>query len=117
MPGTGTQQGEPLGNPKPNKTGDGTMNAPTRAKLVVELPADAKLFIDDMPMKTTSGKRTFSTPALEPGQAYYYIVRIEMERDGKPVSQERRVIVRSGQIARAEFKDVEADAVRTAKAK
>jgi len=89
----------------------------TKAKLVVELPADAKLYIDDRPMKAAAGVRTFNTPTLEPGQAYYYMVRVETMRDGKPVSETRRVIVRAGQIARADFKDLDSEAVRTAQAK
>lgn len=113
-PGAGAEQ---LDKPKPNKNGDKETMAPTRAKLVVELPADAKLFIDDLPMKTTSGVRAFNTPTLEPGQAYYYMVRIEYVQDGKTVSETRRVIVRAGQVARADFKDRDTDAVRTVRAK
>jgi uncharacterized protein (TIGR03000 family) len=74
-----------------------------RAKLIVEVPVDAKLYIDDQPMKTTSTRRVFSTPALEPGQAYYYVVRVEVMRDGKPQSDTRRVIVRAGEVAQADF--------------
>src|SRR5579875_1946977 len=118
-PGTMAPSGEQLAPPteekKPKK--EGTMLPTNKAKLVVELPANAKLFIDDKPMKVTSGLRSFNTPELEPGQAYYYMVRVETIRDGKPVSQTRRVIVRAGQIARADFKDMEADTVRTVQAK
>jgi uncharacterized protein (TIGR03000 family) len=87
------------------------------ATLVVELPANAKLFIDDIPVKATAGVRTFDTPALEPGRPYYYMVRIERMRDDQPVSETRRIIVRAGQVARADFKDVESEALRTAQAK
>jgi uncharacterized protein (TIGR03000 family) len=128
--GMGTPSGAPSGPPAEglgmppetkdkgtkSKNGQGMFSS-TKAKLVVELPADAKLFIDDMPMKTTSGVRAFNTPTLEPGQAYYYMVRVETMRDGKPVSETRRVIVRAGMTARADFKDRESDAVRTAQAK
>lgn len=100
-----------------SKNKEGTMLDTTKARLVVELPSNAKLFIDDMPMKNTSGMRTFNTPPLEPGQAYYYIVRVETVRDGKTVSESRRVIVRAGQVARADFKDLQSDAVRTVQAK
>ncbi|HTU88824.1 MAG TPA: TIGR03000 domain-containing protein [Gemmataceae bacterium] len=100
-----------------DKDKEGTMLNTTKAKLIVELPANAKLFIDDMPMKNASGVRSFNTPSLEPGQAYYYIVRVETVRNGKTVSESRRVIVRAGQVARADFKELETDAVRTAQAK
>jgi uncharacterized protein (TIGR03000 family) len=110
----GAPAGEQLGEPK--KNGKSTM-APSKAKLIVELPADAQLYIDDLPMKNASGTRAFSTPTLDPGQAYYYMVRAEVMRDGKPVSETRRVIVRAGQTIRADFRDLETEAVRTAQAK
>lgn len=77
-----------------------------RAKLVVELPSDARLFIDDHAMKTASDRRTFNTPALEPGQAYYYMVRAEVVRDGKTYRESKRVIVRAGQVAQTNFTDL-----------
>src|SRR4029077_3509764 len=68
----------------------------SQAKLVVELPGDAKLFIDDHLMKAASGQRIFRTPSLEKGQAYYYILRAEVDRDGKTQTATKRVIVRAG---------------------
>ncbi|MHB1422552.1 MAG: TIGR03000 domain-containing protein [Gemmataceae bacterium] len=115
-PGTGAPAGEQLGLPAEDKTKKSTM-LPTKAKLVVDLPPNSKLFIDDMPIKSAPGLRSFNTPNLEPGQAYYYMVRVETVRDGKTVSETRRVIVRAGQIARADFKDLDSDAVRTVQAK
>jgi uncharacterized protein (TIGR03000 family) len=86
----------------------------SRAKLVVEVPTDAKLYIDDQLMKTTAARRVFNTPNLEPGQAYYYEVRAEVVRDGKTHSVTKRVIVRSGEEIRAQFPDLES--VTTVKA-
>ena len=120
--GMGAPTGEPLGAPKENKgkdtdkTGQGTLSS-TSAKLVVELPANAKLYVDDVLVQAAAGVQTFNTPALEPGKAYFYLVRIEMMRDGQPLSETRRIIVRAGQVARAGFKDWESEALRTAQAK
>jgi uncharacterized protein (TIGR03000 family) len=114
-PSKGTKDEEKKNEEK--KKLEGRFFNPNKAKLIVELPANAKLFIDDMPMKAEAGVRSFNTPALEPGQAYYYMVRVETMRDGQPVSETRRVIVRAGQVARADFKELESDAVRTAQAK
>jgi uncharacterized protein (TIGR03000 family) len=116
VPGTG-DSAEELGKPKPNKNGDKESMTPTRARLIVEVPPDARLFIDDMPVKANPGVQTFDTPALEPGRLFYYVVRVEAMRDGQPVSQTRRIIVRSGQVARADFKASEAAAVKTAQAR
>ena len=89
--------------------------APTNARLIVAVPADANLYIDDHKMKTQSERRTFQTPELEPGQTYYYEVRVEVERDGKTVGTTKRVLLKAGQEVRADFNDM--DATVTAKAK
>jgi uncharacterized protein (TIGR03000 family) len=95
-----------------DKTGDKTGDKPearslpaNRGRLIVEVPADAKLYIDDQPMKTAAQVRSFQTPDLEAGQMYYYIVRAEMVRDGQPVSETRRVTVKAGEVSRAKFQE------------
>jgi uncharacterized protein (TIGR03000 family) len=85
-----------------------------RAKVIIDLPAEAKLYIDGRLMKTASAHRVFSTPTLQPGQLYYYDLRAEVARDGQVLSQEQRIIVSAGQQARAAFRDFGAGA--TAKA-
>jgi uncharacterized protein (TIGR03000 family) len=111
----GTPPGEALPKPKPEDKGSSA--APGRARLIVELPADGKLYIDDRAIANTTGTRSFNTPELEPDQLYYYMVRVEVMRDGKPVSEERRVIVRAGEVAKASFAEVGAAPVSTAKAR
>lgn len=81
-----------------------------RARLVVEVPVDAKLYIDGRLMKTGSKRRTFSTPLLEPGQLYYYDVRAEIAREGQPYSETRRVIVKAGERVDTSFHGMEARA-------
>jgi uncharacterized protein (TIGR03000 family) len=76
---------------------------PTKSKVIIEVPGDAKLFIDDQPMKSGSTRRVFSTPELQPGQAYYYILRAEVVRDGQTITRTKRLIVRPGQEVRATF--------------
>jgi uncharacterized protein (TIGR03000 family) len=93
-------------------------NLPYRARLLVELPADAKLYIDDQLMKTTSERRTFNTPALDQGQTYYYELRAEVVRDGKPVTVTKRVTLKAGDVVQARFGEMEAaETVSTVKAR
>ena len=102
---------EPLPPPKKEKEKKETsVDGP--AKLIVELPADAKLYIDDKLMKTASAQRTFNTPKLEAGESYYYVLRAELQVDGKTITENQRVIVRTGETARASFKELEAVAKR-----
>ena len=67
------------------------------ATLVVTLPADAKLKIDDYQTVSTSGTRVFTTPALTPGKDYSYTLKAEVVRDGKTQSAEQIVKVRAGE--------------------
>jgi len=105
--------------PPPSKPGETPKPpeavAPNRARLIVDVPPDAKLYIDDTAMKTTAEHRTYQTPDLEPGQTYYYEVRVELQRDGKPVSETRRVLVRAGQEIHADFTDMGTTATAQAK--
>jgi uncharacterized protein (TIGR03000 family) len=90
---------EKLPNPKKDK-GDDNVN---RGRLVVELPADARLFIDGRQMKTQSGRRVFQTPPLARGQTYYYDLRAEVTREGRVQRETVRVLIRPGQESQATF--------------
>jgi uncharacterized protein (TIGR03000 family) len=93
--------------PPPKKDGKEEAMVPGKAKLIIDVPEDAKLYIDDQLMKTTAGKRSFNTPALDRGQTYYYIVRAEVVIDGKSYTESKRVLVRAGDEARASFPELE----------
>jgi uncharacterized protein (TIGR03000 family) len=104
---------EQIGPPKAEEKkagsgGSGSVN-PNRAKVIVQLPADAKLYVDDHPIKATSENQTFSTPRLEPGQTYFYEVRAEAIRDGKTVVESKRVLVKAGQEVTVAFPKLEKD--------
>jgi uncharacterized protein (TIGR03000 family) len=75
------------------------------ARLLVELPADGKLYVDDQLIKTTSHRPEFNVPALEQGSTYYYELRVEILREGKPVSQTQRVLVKAGEQVKAVFSE------------
>lgn len=88
--------------PKKKKGGDDApeAGAAAPATIVVSLPAEAKLSIDDRMTVSTSAVRTFATPALEAGKEYYYTLKAEVVRDGKTVTSTERVAVRAGQTSR-----------------
>jgi uncharacterized protein (TIGR03000 family) len=90
----------------PVKTDEGAK--PGQAKLIIDLPADAKLYIDNQLMKTTSERRTFNTPNLDRGQLYYYVLRAEVVHNGKVHSETKRVIVQAGEETRTTFAELQA---------
>jgi uncharacterized protein (TIGR03000 family) len=73
------------------------------AKVTVRLPADAKLFVDNIACPLTSGTRQFQTPNLTPNKKFFYDLRVEVVRDGQTVSQTQRVVVEAGQDVTATF--------------
>jgi uncharacterized protein (TIGR03000 family) len=85
------------------------------ARLVVELPGDAKLYVDDHLMQTASERREFRTPALMRGQTYYYVLKAEIVRDGEVVAETKRVLVRAGETVSANFGDMSAAIARAKK--
>jgi uncharacterized protein (TIGR03000 family) len=98
--------------PPPKKDDKKDEASAYRARLIVELPADAKLFVDDYATRTSGGAvRTFTTPVLEPEQDYYYILRCETVRDGKTIAETRRVVVRAGMEVRTSFNGAPTEAI------
>jgi uncharacterized protein (TIGR03000 family) len=89
----------------PGTTGRAASYGTNTAKLTIEKPADARLFVDDIPVLSDQTSKSFVTPTLAANQAYYYTVRVEMTRAGKPVAESRRVVVRAGDTITETFRD------------
>jgi uncharacterized protein (TIGR03000 family) len=70
------------------------------ATLVVNLPEDAQLTVDDTLTTETSAVRRFTTPPLDPGRKYYYTLTGEVVRDGRTIKATKRVEFRAGEEAR-----------------
>jgi uncharacterized protein (TIGR03000 family) len=73
------------------------------ATIVVTLPEDATLSIDDSPTTSTSGNRVFVSPSLPTGREYHYTLKAEVMRDGKPVTVEEKITVKAGEETRIEL--------------
>lgn len=74
-----------------------------QARVTMQVPPDARVFVDGMPTRATSEHRVFTTPPLEPGRTYYYEVRVEVVRDGRTLSETQQLVVRPGETASASF--------------
>lgn len=79
------------------KTG-ASLNQP--ATIVVELPADAKLLIDDAATRSTDTVRSFVTPELAPEKTFSYTLKAEIVRDGQTLTATQKVTVRAGEESR-----------------
>src|SRR6516225_1149669 len=76
---------------------------PDSAKIIVNPPADAKLFVDDQPTRSTSALRVFQAPSLERGSSYYYMLRAEVQREGRRYQQTKKVFIHAGDEIRTSF--------------
>jgi uncharacterized protein (TIGR03000 family) len=73
------------------------------ATIVLKLPADAKVYFDGKATRQTGAERTYITPDLSSDKEYHYDVEIEYVRDGRTMTETKRVTVRGGQTARLDF--------------
>jgi uncharacterized protein (TIGR03000 family) len=78
------------------------------ARITVKLPADARLFVDDVACPLTSAERTFETPRLEAGRRYFYNMRAEVVREGQTKALSKRVEVEAGKPVNVNFSDLAA---------
>lgn len=74
-----------------------TSSGPAPATLIVQVPADATVTIDDSPTRSVSGTRVFVTPPLAQNTDYSYTVKAQVRRDGQVRSETRQVTVRGGE--------------------
>ena len=85
------------------ETNSGSNQGNQPARITVSLPGNARLWVDNVYCPLTSNERSFSTPALQPGQQYFYTMRMEVEKDGRVETENRRVNVAAGVRINVDF--------------
>ena len=78
---------------------------PTKARVVVTVPAEARLWVDQVECPLPGTVRTFDTPDLNPQQNYTYTLRIAVSRNGQTVEESRRVTLVPGERTQVNFID------------
>lgn len=88
---------EPGPQPVSGQAGSGSV------LLAVEVPEDAKVFINGRPTVSTGSQRRYASYGLRPGWSYDYAFRVLMTSEGRTVEQSKTVSVQAGQTARLVF--------------
>jgi len=70
--------------------------AANEVQLTVDVPMNAKLFVNGNPTKATGTLRQFVSKDLNPSEAYRFEVQAVYEVDGKEVNQTKTVIAKAG---------------------
>jgi uncharacterized protein (TIGR03000 family) len=87
------------------------MHSADSAVLTVQVPTDAKIFVNGVATTSEGAERNYVSRDLRPGFNYTYELRAEFVREGKPVTETKSVTLTAGQTARVDF-----EAVKTAAA-
>jgi uncharacterized protein (TIGR03000 family) len=91
---------------KDGGSGSGTSSLRLPAQIVVTLPADARLTIDDGVTQSVGTRRLFTSPPLALDRSYSYTLKAEFVRDGKTVSVTKKAAVTPGAETQVSFDDV-----------
>lgn len=81
--------------------GDASNNAP--AQLNVSLPADAKLYVNNVLIPRAVARQPLDTPPLEQGKTYHYVLRAELYTAGQTRKETRQVNVQAGKVVDVQF--------------
>jgi uncharacterized protein (TIGR03000 family) len=78
---------------------DPIANQPVRTSFTLHVPADAKVYLSGNETYGTGEIRTFTTTKLAEGQTWgNYVVRVEVERNGRTLSKEETIEIKGGDI-------------------
>jgi uncharacterized protein (TIGR03000 family) len=75
------------------------------ATIIVEVPANATIWIEDQRMTQTGPIRSFQSPPLVPGKTYMYKFRLQWpSASGQPFNTEHEITLAAGQTQRIDFR-------------
>ena len=73
------------------------------AHIIVEVPEDAEVWIEDQKTQQAGTSRWFVSPPLEPAQLYEYRIRAQWKEEGQTVEQTQKITVQPGRRATVGF--------------
>jgi uncharacterized protein (TIGR03000 family) len=85
----------------------GAATADKPATLIIRLPADARLVVDEKATEQTGEVRRFYSPPLPPGRTFRYTLEATWTSQGKTVLRKRVARVRAGEETRVDFLEEE----------
>jgi uncharacterized protein (TIGR03000 family) len=75
-----------------------------KTKVTLHVPANAKVTLAGAETRQTGETRTFITTSLKAGQKWDgYVVRVELERDGQTLTEEKNLAIEGGQSYELSF--------------
>jgi uncharacterized protein (TIGR03000 family) len=100
----------PPPTPQPSVGPEGAATPPqepsasaSEAEIFVRLPEGAKVFVNDRPTTSVGAERHYISRGLHRGHTYSYNLRVEFERNGEPVVEDKLVRLQAGQAVKLAF--------------
>jgi uncharacterized protein (TIGR03000 family) len=81
----------------------------SRAKIIVKVPEDAKVYIEDLPTKQSGTTRTYNTPDLKAGEELFFHLKVEVVRQGKLITKTKKIAVLAYHISVVDFSTIAGD--------
>jgi len=94
----------PMPLPLPAPKASPELPVPRPGKVMLRMPADAILIVNDKPIPAGP---SFITPMLKPGKDYVYDFEAALVVDGESINRVKRVVVRAGEVIRLAYEDME----------
>lgn len=89
--------------PAPPDSGARLYRPSANAVLTVHVPADAQVFVNDLPTTSTGSLRRYVSNGLRFGYNYTYHIRAEVVRAGQTVTETKTVKLQAGDNSNVEF--------------
>jgi uncharacterized protein (TIGR03000 family) len=95
----------PAGEAPPPAPAPGQSTSATRVDglLAVNVPEDAKIYVNGQATTSTGSARQYVSRDLQSGFNYTYEVRAEVVRDGRTIEQVKKIDLRAGETANVAF--------------
>lgn len=94
----------PVGVPAPAPApGSSTSTTQVDGLLAVNVPQDAKIYVNGQATSSIGEARQYVSRNLQPGFNYTYEVRAEVVRDGRTIEQVKKIDMRAGETANLAF--------------
>jgi len=92
-----------LGTPGAPAAGGNPTTSLDEATIWANLPADAKVLVNGASTKSLGAERHYVSRGLEQGRTYSYKLRVEFQRDGQPVVEDKIVQLHAGDSVQVAF--------------
>lgn len=89
--------------PEPPADGKTTYRTGSSGTLAVDVPAEAKVFVNGKATTSTGTHRVYASYGLKPGYTYNYQVRVEIVREGQTLSETKHARLAAGRSADLAF--------------